>query len=256
MKRRSSYRVSEVAQITGISVRALHYYDEIRLLVPKGRTGAGYRVYDDDDLMRLQQILIGRDQGLSLEEIRRSLDDPRFDRRKALLAQRQHLEKRVQRTAEMIRSIDAALEILQDGLGESKDMKQLFEGFDPSKYEAEAKARWGNTDSYKESMKRTKNYTSEDWNQIRAEQGSIYADAFTLLQAGVAPDSVEAMDVAERHRLSIDRWFYPCSMAIHAAIADGYDADARFAQNIDRFGSGLTPFLSAAMRANASRHGG
>jgi DNA-binding transcriptional MerR regulator len=200
--------------------------------------------------------LIGRDQGLSLEEIRRSLDDPRFDRRNALLAQRQHLEKRVQRTAEMIRSIDAALEILQDGLGESKDMKQLFEGFDPSKYEAEAKARWGNTDSYKESMKRTKNYISEDWNQIRAEQGSIYADAFALLQAGVAPDSVEAMDVAERHRLSIDRWFYPCSMAIHAAIADGYDADTRFAQNIDRFGSGLTPFLSAAMRANACRNGG
>lgn len=251
MKRQRTYRVSEVAQTTGISVRTLHYYDEIRLLVPKGRTGAGYRVYDDDDLLRLQQILIGRQQGLALEEIRRSLDDPRFDRRQALLAQRQHLEQRVEETNGMIRAIDAALGALSDSSGESTDMKQLFDGFDPAAYEAEVEARWGDTDSYEESVKRTKSYTAENWRQIQAEQGSIYADAFALLQAGVAPDSGEAMDVAERHRLSIDRWFYPCSLAMHAGIADGYEADARFAQSIDKFGSGLTPFLSAAMRANS-----
>src|SRR6185295_7549546 len=98
MKRQRTYRVSEVAQTSGISVCALHYYDEIGLLVPKGRTGAGYRLYDDDDLLRLQQILIGREQGLALEEIRRSLDDARFDRRRALLAQKRELEKRAQRT--------------------------------------------------------------------------------------------------------------------------------------------------------------
>lgn len=256
MNPKRTYRVSEVSQTTGISVRALHYYDEIGLLVPKGRTGAGYRLYDDDDLLRLQQILIGREQGLALEEIRRSLDDPHFDRRAALLAQKREIQKRAKQAAEMIRAIDAALRVLEGGSGENMDMKQMFDGFDPSKYEAEVQARWGHTDAYKESLKRTKSYGPDDWKRIQAEQGSIYADAFAAVQAGLAPDSVEAMDIAERHRLSIDRWFYPCSFALHAGLADGYEADRRFTENIDKFGAGLTPFLSAAMRANARRHGG
>jgi DNA-binding transcriptional MerR regulator len=256
MNSRRTYQVSEVAQITGISVRALHHYDEIGLLVPTGRTGAGYRLYDDDVLLRLQQILIGREQGLALEEIRRLLDDPHFDRREALLAQRRHLQQRVEQAAEMIRAIDAALAILDDGPGENMEMKQIFDGFEPSQYEAEVKARWGNTDSYKESVKRTKSYGPLDWERIRAEQASIYADSSAALQAGIAPESVEAMDIAERHRLSIDRWFYPCTFAIHTGLADGYEADCRFAENIDKFGAGLTPFLAAAMRANARRYAG
>jgi len=93
VNRQRTYRVSEVAQISGISVRALHHYDEIGLLVPKARSGAGYRLYSDDDLLRLQQILIGREQGLPLEEIRRSLDDPRCDRKRALIEQRRELEQ-------------------------------------------------------------------------------------------------------------------------------------------------------------------
>jgi len=83
-----------------------------------------------------------------------------------------------------------------------------------------------------------------------------YADASAALRAGITPESVEAMDIAERHRLSIDRWFYPCTFAIHTGLADGYEADGRFAENIDKFGAGLTPFLAAAMRANARRSGG
>src|SRR6187431_679167 len=114
MKPRRTHQVTEVARMTGVSVRALHHYDEIGLLVPKGRTGAGYRLYDDDDLLRLQQILIGREQGLALEEIRRSIDDPHFDRKKALLAQKQQLQTRAEQAAEMIRAIDAALGILEE----------------------------------------------------------------------------------------------------------------------------------------------
>jgi MerR family transcriptional regulator, thiopeptide resistance regulator len=255
MQRRRTYRVKEVAQITAISVRALHHYDEIRLLVPKARSRAGYRLYDDSDLLRLQQILIGRELGLSLEEIRCSLDDPRFDRKQALLTQRQLLAKRAEQTAAMLRAVDAALKLLAESEGETMDMKQIFDGFDPSKYEAEAKERWGHTDAYKESVKRTQRYSAEDWQRHAAEQAAIYSDAFAALRAGEAADSVIAMDVAERHRLSIDRWFYPCSHAMHAGLADGYEADSRFAENIDKFGAGLTAFLSAAIRANSARHG-
>jgi MerR family transcriptional regulator, thiopeptide resistance regulator len=191
-----------------------------------------------------------------LEEIRHALDHPRFDRKQALLAQKRQLQKRAQQTAEMIRAIDAALSILEQGSGDTMNMKQLFDGFDPSKYEAEAEARWGHTNSYKEAIRRTRSYTREDWKLIQAEQACIYVDAFAAFKAGTGADSVEAMDIAERHRLSIDRWFYPCSFAIHAGLADLYEADSRFAENIDKFGDGLTPFLSAAMRANARRYGG
>ena len=98
VRTRRTYQVKEAAELTGVSVRTLHHYDEIGLLVPKRRTDAGYRLYDDDDLLRLQQILIGREQGLALEEIRRSIDDPHFDRKKALLAQKQQLQTRASRS--------------------------------------------------------------------------------------------------------------------------------------------------------------
>ena len=99
---RRTYQVKEVTSIAGISVRTLHYYDEIGLLVPSARSASGYRLYDDDDLLRLQQIIVSRELGLSLEEIRKSLDDPSFDRRQALLTQRAQLSQRAQQAAEMI----------------------------------------------------------------------------------------------------------------------------------------------------------
>ena len=256
MAPRRSYLVSEVARITGISVRALHHYDEIGLLVPRERSDAGYRRYDDADLLRLQQILIGREQGLTLEEIRRSLDDPRFDHRQALLAQKRQLQDHARRTDDMIRAVDAVLAILEGESGGTMDMKQLFDGFDPAPFEAEAQERWGDTDAYRESARRTKRYTKADWTAIRDEQNAIYADAAEAQKAGRAPDSAEAMDIAERHRLSIDRWFYPCSSSMHTGLADLWEADPRFADSIDQHGAGLTAFLAAAVRANGRRPGG
>ena len=90
---------------------------------------------------------------------------------------------------------------------------------------------------------------------MKEEQAAIYSAAARAQGAGKKPDSPEAMDIAEEHRLSIDRWFYPCSHAFHRGLADMYEADPRFAANIDKFGEGLTPFLSAAIRANAARNG-
>jgi DNA-binding transcriptional MerR regulator len=251
---RRTYQVKEVAALARVSVRALHHWDEIGLLVPRGRTEAGYRLYDDEELLRLQQILVGRALGLPLEEIRRSLDDPRFDRREALRAQRRELEARAADTAAMIRAVDHALAALDRKKGEAMDTEKLFEGFEPEAYEAEAERRWGGTAAFDESRRRTKRYTPEDWKRHGAEQAAVYADAAALMRAGAAPDSAAATAVAERHRELIDRWFYPCAPALHARLADLYEADARFAANIDEAGgAGLTPFLVAAIRANARR---
>jgi len=262
MPSRRTYQVKDVAELSGLSVRALHHYDEIGLLTPSGRSAAGYRLYNDDDLLRLQQILIGRELGLSLEAIRRSLDDPEFDRRKALLGQRAELERRAQSTAEMIRAIDAAIETIDERDAEDSkmdpkvDFKKIFNGFDPAKHAAEAEQRWGNTDGYKASVQRAKQYTEADWSKCRDEQGTIYAAAFAALSAGKSPEDPAAMDIAERHRLSFDRWFYPCSKEMHSRLADMWETDQRFADSIDKHGgAGLTKFLAAAVRANAHRSG-
>jgi len=257
VKARRTYHVKDVARITGISIRTLHHYDEIGLLVPQARSNAGYRLYGEEDLLRLQQILIGRELGLSLEEIRRLLDDPGFDRRKALLTQREQLRNRARQTEAMIRAVDAALAILEEKTkGGRMDMEKLFDGFDPSKYEDEARERWGNTGAYKESMKRTKRYTPDDWKKIKTEQTAIYQDSVSMLKAGGKPTDPESMDIAERHRLSIDRWFYPCSHAMHEGLASFYESDSRFAENINKHGEGLADFLVAAIRANARLHKG
>jgi DNA-binding transcriptional MerR regulator len=247
------YQVKEVASLSGLTIRALHHYDSIGLLMPSARSDAGYRLYDDEDLMRLQQILIGRELGLSLEDIRRSLDDPTFDRRKALLAQRAALASRAERASDMIRAIDAALTAIEEKEMGNVDMKRIFDGFDPEQYEDEVKQRWGSTEAYKVSAQRTKSYTEADWRKLKAEQAAIYADALAALRGGIGADDPRAMDIAERHRLSIDRWFYPCSAKMHCGLADLWEADRRYSDNIDKQGAGLTEYLAAAVRANAKR---
>jgi len=255
MPTRRTYQVKEVAQLTGLTVRALHHYDSIGLLVPSTRSTAGYRLYDDDDLMRLQQVLIGRELGLSLEAIRRTLDDPGFDRRAALLAQRTELTARAERATDMIRAIDAALTVIEEKDMGKVDFKTIFDGFDPERYEDEVQQRWGDTDAYKISAQRAKSYTEVDWQRIKEEQAAIYAAAVAARNEGVRPDEPRAMDIAERHRLSFDRWFYPCSPQMHSSLADMWEADRRYADNIDKHGgaTGLTEYLAAAVRANAER---
>jgi len=240
------YQVSQVAELAGVSVRTLHHYDAIGLLAPSARSPAGYRLYDDDDLLRLQQVVIGRELGLSLEDIRRSLDDPGFDRRA-------QLRTRVHRTTAMVDAIDRALALVQETDPMNIDMKQLFDGFDPEQHEDEARERWGGTDAYAASKRRTRSYSRADWERLHAEQAAVYADAAAALAAGTAADADAAMAIAERHRLSIDRWFYPCSHAMHRGLADMYEADERFAANIDKHGAGLTAYLAAAIRANAAK---
>ncbi|MEZ4365024.1 MAG: MerR family transcriptional regulator [Kofleriaceae bacterium] len=259
MARGRTYRVKEIARLTGVSVRALHHYDEIGLLVPAIRTEAGYRLYGDAELVRLQQILIGRELGLPLEEIRRGLDDPNVDRRATLVAQRVVIAQRAARASAMLRAIDAAIAALPQGDGGTveelmtDDVATMFEGFDPERYEDEARQRWGETEAYRESQRRTRGYTRAHWERYQAEAQAIMNDAARLFRAGAAAASDDAMLVAERHRRSIDRWFYPCDPAMHAGLAGLYETDPRFAANIDTCAAGLTPWWCAAIRANAQR---
>jgi hypothetical protein len=135
-------------------------------------------------------------------------------------------------------------------------MERLFEGFNPAQYEEEARQRWGRTAAFAESQRRMRGYAPDDWKAIKAEQASIYADAGAALKAGQPPGGDAAMAIAERHRLSIDRWFYPCSHEMHRGLAAMYESDERFRQSIDAHGEGLASFLAEAIRANAGARRG
>lgn len=256
MTRSRTYQVKDVARLTGVSVRTRHHYDGIGLLVPGARTAAGYRFYTETDLLRLHQILLGRELGLPLEEIRRTLDDPRFDRKAALLGQRARLRDRARQTGAMIHAVDVALAALDGSRTGEINMDELFDGFDPSGYEEESRRRWGTTAAFAESQERTKGYTPADWKALEAEQAALYDAAFSAMKAGTASRSPDAMDIAERHRMTIDRWFYPCNHEMHRGLASMYESDVRFKRNIDKHGEGLTAFLAEAIRANAARHQG
>lgn len=253
------YQVKQVAELSGVSVRTLHHYDQLGLLSPSARSQAGYRLYSDGDLLRLQQILVNRELGLSLEEIRKLLDDPGFDRVTALRKQRAQLQERAMQVAAMIRALDRALVVAgasdSEGaiMSEEADMKELFQGFDPARYAQEAKERWGQTEHYQESQRRTARYTKEDWQRYRDENAALM-QTLAAAQSGNRPaEDPQTQALAEQHRLLIDRWFYPCSHEMHARLADMYESDPRFAQNIDAFGPGLTAYLVAAIRSNAAR---
>ena len=245
-------KVSEVARLTGVSVRALHHYDDIGLVRPSGRSDAGYRLYSALDLERLQQVLFFRELDFPLPEIQRILDDPQFDVGGALRMQRQLLSERAMRIQALIGAVDAALHAREKGTTMTNEERfEAFGDFDPSKYDAETHEKWGNSSAYTESARRTKAYTKADWVTLRAESDLIFADLAKLAEAGLPPSSAAAQQVAERHRLHIDRWFYPCPKAIHRGLGELYVNDPRFAANLDRVQAGLAAYAREAWRANS-----
>jgi len=122
-----------------------------------------------------------------------------------------------------------------------------------AQFEREVQERWGKTEAYKESARRTKNYSEDDLAKIKAESDAIEAGLSAVMADGDAADGERAMDLAEAARLHIDRWFYPCSKAMHAGLAGMYTADERFRAHYDEQAEGLAEYMAAAIKANAAR---
>ena len=246
--------IGEVASLARVSVRTLHHYDDIGLLSPSERSENGYRHYSDADLATLQQVLFFKELGFGLGDITRIMHDPDFDRLEALRMQRKMLNDKSAQLALMAEAVDAAIGATQGGVRmDTKDMFEAFGEFDPKEYEKEAEERWGGTDAYKESARRTKRYTKEDWARIKAEGEAVNAAMAALMDEGVPSDDPRAMDLAEEHRLQIDTWFYPCSQEMHVGLGTMYVADPRFAQNYEKVHVGLAQYMCDAIGANADR---
>jgi len=249
-----SYSVGQVARLAGITVRTLHHYDEIGLLKPDDRSGAGYRRYGDDDLQRLQQIMFYRELGFSLDEITDLVHDPDAGPAEHLRRQRELLVGRLERVRRMVEAVDKAMEAYTMGISLTPEERfEVFGDFDPAEYEEETKQRWGESDAYKQSARRTRTYTKDDWVRIKAEADAVTQRYAEAMASGASADSTVAMDAAERHRRHIDQWFYDCSYDMHRGLGDMYVSDPRFAATYENVASGLAAYVRDAIVANSSR---
>jgi DNA-binding transcriptional MerR regulator len=248
--------VGEVAALAGVTVRTLHHYDRIGLLSPSERTAAGYRRYTPSDLDRLHRVLVYRELGFPLEEIATLLDDPDADPVAHLRRQLRLLRDRLERTQAMVAAVEKEMEARTMGIRLSPEERfEVFGENDPAQYEAEAEERWGETDAYKESRRRTASYTKDDWLRIKEEGADIERRFAEALRSGAAPDSAQAMDLAEEHRQQISRNFYDCPPGMHAGLGRMYVEDERFTAHYEQRAPGLAQYVSTAVQANAARHG-
>lgn len=250
-----SYSVGQVAGFAGITVRTLHHYDEIGLLVPGGRTYAGHRRYTDADLDRLQQILFYRELGFPLEEVAALLDDPAVDAREHLRRQHDLLTARIEKLQKMAEAVEHAMEARTMGIQLTPEERfEVFGDNDPEKYRDEAEARWGDTEAYAESQRRAATYTKEDWKRIQAEVDDWQERYAALMAAGEQPSGGAAMDLAEEHRQHITRWYFEVPYEMHRCFAEMYVSDERFKAFYDAVRPGLAEHLRDAILANADRH--
>ena len=249
------YSVGQVAGFAGVTVRALHHYDEIGLLAPGGRSRAGHRRYSDADLDRLQQILFYRELGFPLDEVAALLDDPEADPRAHLQRQHELLTARIEKLQKMAEAVEHAMEARKMGINLTPEEKfEVFGDKDPEQYADEARERWGGTDSYAESQRRAARYTKEDWKRMQAEVADWGERYDALMAAGEPAAGERAMDMAEEHRQHITTWFYECGFETHCGLGEMYVADERFKEFYESMRTGLAEHLRDAILANAARH--
>ncbi|MET8622259.1 MerR family transcriptional regulator [Kitasatospora sp. NPDC004669] len=255
MNENEGHSVGAVAKIAKVTVRTLHHYDEIGLLSPAGRTRAGYRRYVDADLDRLQQILFYRELEFPLEEIAAILDDDSVSPSEHLRRQHRLLTDRIRHLQELATAVEQAMEARRMGIQLTPEEKfEIFgEGYQ-EEWEQEAEQRWGDTEAWAESQRRTGGYTKADWQRIQEEMTGLNNSLVEALTAGEPADGTAAMDLAEAHRQHICQNFYDCTFTIHRGLARLYVSDPRWTTTYENLAPGLAQWLHDAILANADRN--
>ena len=249
------YTVGEVARLSRVSVRTLHHYDEIGLLVPSGRSPGGYRLYSASDLQRLQQILLYRELEFGLDEIARMLADLDADTDDHLRRQHRLMRARRDRVIALLGAIEKEMEARKMGMALTPEEQfELFGTDNMDEVTAEAEERWGDTDAWRESRRRTAAYTKEDWVTIKAEADANIAGFADAILAGEPPTGTASMDLAEEHRQHLSRWFYNCGYGMHRGLAELYVSDPRYMASYDEIEPGFSQYVHDAIMANADRH--
>lgn len=234
--------VHEVSKLAGVSIRTLQYYDKIGLLHPAKYTESGYRLYDDTALEKLQQILLFRELEFSLKDIKAIMDNPNFDRRKALEQQIALLTLKKEHLKNLI---DLARDIKDIGVN-----KMDFTAFDTSKideYAAQAKSSWGNTPEYREFEEKSKNRTAQEEQTISTQMMGIFAEFGTMLKLDPSAEKVQSQ--VKKLQDFITENFYNCSDEILYSLGSMYVSGGDFTENIDMTGGkGTAEFVFKAIK--------
>ena len=227
-------QIREFAERTGVSVRTLHYYDEIGLLRPACvDRSTGYRFYDEANLLQMQQILFYRELDFSLKSIAEILSSPHYDKNEALTQQKQLLTLKKERLERLIAAIDRA--------EKGENVMNAFDNEEYQKYQTEAKQRWGQTDAYQEYQSREVQPTAADG------LDAVFGEFAQCMKAGEVPQSAAAQALVKKLQQHITEHFYTCTEQILAGLGQMYVADERFRSNIDRHAAGTAEFVSAAI---------
>ena len=236
--------VNEVSKLTGVSIRTLHYYDEIALLSPTSITESGYRLYDDTALERLQHIMLFRELEFPLKDIKEIVNGSNFDRNKALEQQIQLLTLKKEHIENLITFARGI-----QGVG-VKNMD--FSAFDAKKldeYAAQAKASWGKTEAYKEFEEKEKNRTKEQSNQIAEGMMALFTEFGLLLKEGKTADSKEVQAQVQKLQDYITEHFYTCTKQILSGLGKMYNGGGSMTENIDKYGGeGTADFAAEAIK--------
>ena len=233
-------QIKEFAVLTGVSVRTLHYYDETGLLKPaEVDRYSGYRFYDENSLLRMQEILFYRELDFSLKSIKEILSSPEYNKNEALQQQKELLILKKERLERLISAIDSAVK------GET--IMTAFDNSEFENYKAEVKEKWGNTDAYKEHSEKTKDYSKDKWNNLTDGMNDILAEFALCKKKGNTPDSAEAERIVQKLQGYINDNYYTCTKEILSGLGQMYTCDERFRNNINKHGDGTAEFISSAI---------
>ena len=230
-------QIKEFADFTGVSVRTLHYYDEIGLLKPSMvDENNGYRFYDEKSLLRMQEILFYRELDFPLKSIFNILSSPSYDKQKALAEQKKLLTLKKERLERLIKAVDKATkgDIIMDA----------FKNTDFEQNKDEVKARWGKTEAYAEYTEKTDSYTKEKQSSLADGMEAIFAEFALCKKEGKGVGSEEAQGLAKKLQQYITDNFYTCTKEIFKGLGQMYVCDERFKNNIDKAGEGTAEFVS------------
>lgn len=240
------YTVKQLSDLAGVTVRTLHHYDQIGLLRPSKVGANSYRYYDDDALLRLQQILFYREIGLELTQIRDILDSPDFDLLTALRSHRAALHEKIVRLQNLMNTVDST--IMHVGGEITMTRKRMFEAFSEKKqkeYERRARLQYG-PDNVNESVRRWNSYTDTQRQAIFAEGNALYTGFVDLIEAGKAAQGAEAQALAVRWHEHI-RYFYEPTLEILRGLGDLYTSDSDFRANFGRLHPDLAGYLQTVI---------
>ena len=246
-----TYTIKQVADLAGVTTRTLRYYDEIGLLSPAGIGANGYRYYDQECLLRLQQILFFRELDVPLKDIQLLMSSPDFSQVRALEKHRSALGQRARRLNKLIDTLDQTIASLK-GERTMAD-EDYFEGFDESQYEEEVQERWGNTPQYAESRKKWASYSKNKRDEIKAEGGRL-----TVRMVGpsssTSPDDPDVQAAIGEYHAYINEYFYTCDVEFLRGLADMWVEDPRFAVNYERIREGGAAFVRKAVHIFCDRN--